>query len=213
MGLILLGLAFIAQTKTVFAATNPRLYLDPATDNVESGAQLTVKLLIDSGTKLTVAADAKISFPKAKLEVVSVRNGTYFDSVSKIIGNQTGNLEIHVYNQVQGVTRTGQGELVEIIFKSLSPGSAVIDLVCNDGSTIDSNIADVSGNDIIDCTQTSGSEISIVQAGVEGVAIPTPTPAKLPQAGNMSPSIILLAIGSLMLILGFSSLSTKKEFI
>ena len=145
--------------------------------------------------------------------MVSVRNGTYFDSVSKIIGNQTGNLEIHVYNQVQGVTRTGQGELVEIIFKSLSPGSAVIDLVCNDGSTIDSNIADVSGNDIIDCTQTSGSEISIVQAGVEGVATPTPTPAKLPQAGNMSPSIILLAIGSLMLILGFSSLSTKKEFI
>ncbi len=211
--LIILGLTFVISVKTVFAAAGPRLYLDPATDSVESGSQFTVKLFVDTGTKLTVAADAKISFPKAKLEVVTVKSGTYFDSVSKIIGNQTGNLEIHAYNQVQGETKTGLGELVTITFKSLSPGSAVIDLVCNDGSTIDSNIADVSGNDIIDCTQTAGSEISISQAGAEaaGTATPTPTPSKLPKAGNMNPSIMLLAIGSLALISGFSSLAIKKE--
>src|SRR3989338_7025142 len=130
-GLILLGLAFIVQTKTVFAAANPRLYLDPAIDSVESGSQFTIKLFIDAGTKLTLAADAKISFPKAKLEVVTVKSGTYFDSVTKIIGNQTGNLEIHAYNKISGETKTGLGELVTITFKSLSPGSAIIDLFCN----------------------------------------------------------------------------------
>ncbi len=211
LNLMVLELIFAVSVKTIFAAAGPRLYLDPATDSVESGSQFTVKLFIDTGTKLTVAADAKISFPKAKLEVVTVKSGTYFDSVSKIIGNQTGNLEIHAYNKVQSETKTGQGELAEITFKSLSPGSAVIDLVCNDGSTIDSNIADVSGNDMIDCTQTSGSEISVAQAGVVGAATPTPTPSKLPQAGNMNPSIMLLAVGSLALIVGFSSLAIQKE--
>jgi len=215
LGLVLLELTFAASAKTVFAVAGPRLYLDPATDSVESGFQFTVKLFIDTGTKLTVAADAKISFPKAKLEVVTVKSGTYFDSVSKIIGNQTGNLEIHAYNKVQSETKTGQGELAEITFKSLSPGSAVIDLVCNDGSTIDSNIADVSGNDIIDCTQTFGSEILVdqVEAGVAGAATPTPTPAELPKAGNMNPSITLLVVGSLALILGFVSLAIQKEFV
>lgn len=214
LGLILLGLIFAVPT-TVFAAVNPRLYLDPATDSVESGSQFTVKLFIDAGTELTVAADAKISFPKAKLEVVTVKAGAYFDSVSKIIGNQTGNLEIHAYNKVSGETKTGLGELVTVTFKSLSPGSAIIDLICNDGSTTDSNIADVSGNDIIDCTQTAGSEISISQAGAEaaGAATPTPTPSELPVAGNMNPSIMLLALGSLVLILGFSSLAIQKEFV
>jgi hypothetical protein len=214
-GIILLGLAFIVQAKTVSAAVNPRLYLDPATDSVESGSQFTVKLFIDAGTKLTVAADAKISFPKAKLEVVTVKAGTYFDSVSKIIGNKTGSLEIHAYNKISGETKTGLGELATITFKSLSPGSAIIDLVCNDSSTTDSNIADVSGNDIIDCTQTSGSEILIDQvgAGVAGAATPTPTPAELPQAGNINPSILLLAFGSLALILGFASLAIQKEFV
>lgn len=211
MGLLILGLIFLAKVRTVSAAANPRLYLDPATDSVESGSQFTIKLFIDTGTKLTVAADAKISFPKAKLEVVSVKSGTYFDSISKIIGNQTGNLEINAYNKVQGEPKTGPGELATITFKSLSPGSAVIDLVCNDGSTIDSNIADVSGNDIIDCTQTSGSEIFVAQAGVAGAATPTPTPSKLPKAGNMNPSIMFLAVGSLALILGFASLAIQKE--
>ena len=206
-------LTFAASAKTVFAVAGPRLYLDPATDSVESGFQFTVKLFIDTGTKLTVAADAKISFPKAKLEVVTVKAGTYFDSVSKIIGNQTGNLEIHAYNKISGETKTGLGELATITFKSLSPGSAVIDLVCNDGSTIDSNIADVSGNDIIDCTQTSGSEILIAQTGVVGAATPTPIPSELPVAGNINSSIMLLAFGSLALILGFASLAIQKEFV
>lgn len=209
LNLIVLGLIFAAPTTAV--AAGPRLYLEPATDSVESGSQFTVKLFIDAGTKLTVAADAKISFPKAKLEVITVNSGTYFDSVSKIIGNQTGNLEIHAYNKIQSETKTGLGQLVSITFKSLSPGSAIIDLVCNDGSTIDSNIADVSGNDIIDCTQTAGSEISITQAGVVGVATPTPIPSELPAAGNMNPSIMFLALGSLVLILGFSSLTIQKE--
>jgi len=208
-----LELTFAASAKTVFAVAGPRLYLDPATDSVESGFQFTVKLFIDTGTKLTVAADAKISFPKAKLEVVTVKAGTYFDSVSKIIGNQTGNLEIHAYNKISGETKTGLGELATITFKSLSPGSAVIDLVCNDGSTIDSNIADVSGNDIIDCTQTSGSEILIAQTGVVGAATPTPIPSELPVAGNINSSIMLLAFGSLALILGFASLAIQKEFV
>jgi hypothetical protein len=211
-GLFILGLIF-AIPKTVFAAAKPRLYLDPATDNVESGSQFTLKLSIDAGTQSAVAADAKISFPKAKLEVVSVKVGTYFDSISKIIGNQTGNLEIHAYSKTQGETKTGAGDLAIITFKSLSPGSAVIDMACADGSTTDSNIADVSGNDMIDCSQTAGSEISISQAGAEaaGAATPTPTPSKLPKAGNINPSLTLLTIGSLSLILGFSALAFQKE--
>jgi hypothetical protein len=212
-GLILVGLVFAVFTETIFAASKPRLYLDPATDDIKSGSQFTLKLSIDAGTQAVVAADAKVSFPKAKLEVVSVKVGTYFDSITKIIGNQTGNLEIHAYNKVQGETNTGSGDLATITFKSLSPGQAIVDLTCTAGSTVDSNIADVSGNDLIDCLQTAGSEISILQAGVEGIATPTPTPSKLPKAGNMNPSLMLLAVGSLSLILGFSALAFQKETI
>ena len=114
-----------------------------ATEDVESGSQFTLQLLIDAGTQPVVAADAKVSFPKAKLEVVSVKVGTYFDSMTKIIGNQTSNLEIHAYGKVQGSTQTRVGDLAVITFRSLSPGTAIVDLVCTDGVTTDSNIADV----------------------------------------------------------------------
>lgn len=215
LGLVLLGLIFAIPAKSVSAAVKPHLSLDPATEDVESGSQFTLQLLIDAGTQPVVAADAKVSFPKAKLEVVSVKVGTYFDSMTKIIGNQTGNLEIHAYGKVQGSTQTGAGDLAVITFRSLSPGTAIVDLVCTDGVTTDSNIADVAGGDIVDCSQTAGSEISISQAGAEaaGAATPTPTPSKLPKAGNMNPSLILLAIGSLSLILGFSALAFQKESI
>lgn len=208
-----MGIVFAISSKTIYAVAKPRLYLDPAADSVESGSQLTLNLSIDAGAKSVVAADAKISFPKAKLEVVSVKVGTYFDSISKIIGNQTGNLEIHAYSKAQGETKTGAGVLAVITFKSLSPGSAIIDLICVDGSTTDSNIADASGNDIIDCSQTAGSEIVVVQAGAEAAvaATPTPKPTSLPKAGNMTPSLMLMAVGSLSLIIGFSVLAFQKE--
>lgn len=211
-GLILLGLFFALPAKPISAAVKPHLSLDPATVDIESGDQFTLKLLIDTGTLPVVAADAKVSFPKAKLEVVSVKVGTYFDSITKIIGNQTGNLEIHAYGKVQGSTQTGAGDLAVITFKSLSPGTAVVDLICTDGITTDSNIADTAGNDIIDCSQTAGSEIAISQTGIEAktALTPTPTPAKLPKAGNMAPSLMLLAIGSFSLILGFSVFAFQK---
>lgn len=214
-GLILLGLFFVLPAKSVSAAVKPHLSLDPATDDIGSGDQFVLTLLIDAGIQSVVAADAKVSFPKAKLEVVSVKVGTYFDSLTKIIGNQTGNLEIHAYGKVQGSTQTGAGDLAVITFRSLSPGTAIVDLVCADGVTTDSNIADTAGNDITDCSQTIGSEILISQAGAEaaGAATPTPTPSKLPKAGNMNPSLMLLAIGSLSLILGFSALAFQKESI
>lgn len=215
LGLILLGLTFAVSAKSVSAAVKPHLSLDPATEDIESGDQFTLKLLIDAGTQSVVAADAKVSFPKGKLEVVSVKVGTYFDSMTKIIGNQTGNLEIHAYGKVQGSTQTGAGDLAVITFKSLSPGTAIVDLICTDGVTTDSNMADTAGNDIIDCSQTDGSEITISQTGTQAAsaATPTPTPSKLPKAGNMTPSLMLLAIGSFSLILGFSGLAFQKESI
>jgi len=51
----------------------------------------------------------------------------------------------------------------------------------------------------------------LLVAGAAGAATPTPTPSQLPKAGNMSPSIMLLAVGSLALIIGFSVTAIQKE--
>lgn len=186
-----------------FAA--PRLYLDPATASVASGSTATVNLTIDTSGQTATAADAKITFPKALLESSVITTGTFFDSISKVVNNLTGTIEIHGYFSSASTTqsKSGQGVVAILTFKGLAPGSASLALPCTVSTTTDANIADETGKDVIDCTLVTGGEITVTQA-TGGVSLtPTPTPSKLPVAGVETPTVALLAGGIALFGSGF----------
>lgn len=193
------GMGFLLLFPAVaFAA--PRLYLDPATVSVVAGSTATVNLLIDSDVQTATAADAKITFPKALLESSTVTTGTFFDSITKMVSNLTGTIEIHGYFSGASTTqsKSGKGTVAVLTFKGLAPGVATLALPCTDGTTTDANIADTTGKDIIVCTDVSGSEITVTQAGNGSTLKPTPVPSVLPTAGVEFPTIGLLLIGLTM---------------
>lgn len=185
-----------------FAA--PRLYLDPATASVASGSTVSVNLMIDTD-QLATAADAKITFPKALIAVSSVTSGTFFDSLTKIISNQTGVLEIHGYFSSASLSQSKSGKdiLATITLSGIAPGTATLAVPCAPSTTTDANIADPNGKDMIVCSGVSGSEITITQSATGSIVKPTPTPGTLPRAGVEFPTVSVLGAGAMLVGIGF----------
>lgn len=192
-----LTLFFFTNPVKTFAAS-PRLYLDPATAAVSSGSTVTLELKIDTAGLEAAAADAKITFPPATVSVSTVTAGPFFPKLSKVINSTTGLVDLHAYFDSTDVTsKSGVGTIAVITIKGTAAGVAEIALSCVAGSTTDSNIANPQGQDIINCPQSSGAEITVKPSGQGGGSIltPTPTPSTLPQAGGVIPTIGLLTMG------------------
>lgn len=182
------------------------LYFQPDTASIPSGSETVLNLMIDTGGKKAVSADAKINFPQAKIQIKSVSPGSFFGSVSKLIDNQSGDLTINGYFQGSPASTgvAGVGTVAAITVKTLSPGAAPIDFSCSPGETTDTNIVDSAGKDIIDCGQTIGAKLTISAASSDQVMTPTPTPNKLPQAGSAGPTLGLAVIGLTVIMIGLT---------
>lgn len=201
----LLTLFFLTIPVKAFAAS-PRLYLDPATATVNSGSTVELELKIDTAGQEAAAADAKITFPPATVGVSTVTAGTFFPKLSKVINSTTGLIDLHAYFDSGDVTsKSGAGAVAIITVKGTAAGSAEIALSCTAGSTTDNNIANPQGQDIINCAQSSGAEITVKSAASTGgstILTPTPTPSTLPQAGGVFPTFTLAAAGVIFLASG-----------
>lgn len=198
----------------VHAAAAPRLYLDPATTSVAAGSQVTIKLLIDTDGQEVVGADATLTVPEAFLEAISVTAGTFFSGLDKSINSQTGAVELHGYISADDVqeVKTGKGTVATISFKGIAPGTASLFIPCTTGATVDANIVDETGKDVISCTAVTGAVVSVTQTATAGALTPTPTPSVLPEAGGVGPTAGLAGIGLLMLIAGVM-LTIRKEVV
>ena len=72
-----------------------------------------------------------------------------------------------------------RGDLAVVTFKAKATGSAAVNFTCTAGSTIDTNIFDTSGNDVIDCASNVNG-IYTITAGSGGVTDPTTAPTAVP---------------------------------
>lgn len=205
---------FLAALPAITSAqASPRLYLDPATATVAAGSTVNLELKIDTADQEVAAADAKISFPPATIGIVSVTAGEFFPKLSKVINSTTGLIDIHSYfDSTNPASDSGIGTVAIIAVKGTAAGAATLTLDCTSGSTTDSNIADPQGRDIINCAQSSGAEITVTPSGQGGGSIltPTPTPSTLPQAGGITPTIGLLAMGIVFFTTGTLLAATVK---
>lgn len=211
--IICLSLTILASPVSALAVS-PRLYLDPATATINSGSTVTLKLKIDTAGQEAVAADAKISFPPATIGIVDITAGDFFPKLSKVINSTAGLVDLHAYFDSGDVTsKSGTGTVAVITVKGTAAGAAEITLSCVAGSTTDSNIANPQGQDIINCALSSGAEITVMSASAIGgstILTPTPTPSTLPQAGGVTPTIGLLAMGVIFFIAGTFLAATVK---
>lgn len=183
----------------------PRLYFDPATAATVAGVQSSLSLTIDTSGQNASGVDAKLVFPKALLQVVSITPGTFFTTVNNSINNQTGTAEIHGYfpSNSQVKSKSGRGVVATIAIKGLAPGRATISLLCTSGSTSDTNIINESGQDIISCAGVSEAEVTTTSASV-------PTPSVLLKAGGIVPTVATLSIGSFFLLFGLGLVFFRK---
>lgn len=196
------------------AAASARLYLDPATATVAAGDTVTLELKIDTAGQEAAAADAKITFPPATVGITTITPGTFFPKLSKVINSTTGLIDLHAYFDSSDVTsKSGTGAVATLTIKGTAAGSADLTLSCTSGSTTDSNIASPQGQDIINCSQSAGAEITVKSASSAGgsaILTPTPTPSTLPQAGVTIPTFGLLFIGIAVLAAGTFLAATIK---
>jgi len=219
-------LVSLFQITTVSARAAARLYFSPASDEVETGSDLTVVVKIDLATEEAMAADALINFDSSKLRVKQVTSGDFFSGFDYNIEADNGRLTIYSFSEQALQTKTGTGNLATIIFETLDDGTAATSFLCQIGNDTDSAIWDSSGNDLIDCG-SNGSGSYVITEGSTGTggteeptstpamtSTPTPTssapgeptatPSSLPETGIETPLLVLGLTGLIVLLLGFA---------
>ncbi|KKR67170.1 MAG: hypothetical protein UU09_C0037G0020 [Microgenomates group bacterium GW2011_GWA2_40_6] len=186
------------------AMAGPMLKLSPSSGSFSNGSTFKVTVGVDSGTAKSMAVDAFLTFDAGKLEVVSVE-----DPATPAFTFSMGK---NIYN-------SDVGDLAVVTFKAKGTGSAAVNFTCSSGSTIDTNIFDNQGIDVIDCASNQNGSYTITgDSGPQPTSPPgatsTPVPpqatvtpnngsgAELPQTGSVGTTIGLLIFGIVGLIAG-----------
>jgi len=163
--------------------------------------------------------DAWLTFDANKLEVVSVEDPSspaFTFSMGKNIYNSDGKLDMSFNpsgDSVLGESVAIVGDLAVVTFKAKGTGTAAVNFTCQAGSTIDTNIFDNQGIDVIDCASNQNGSYTITGGGgSDPTSTPVPpqatvTPndgsgAELPQTGSVGTTIGLLIFGIVGLIAG-----------
>lgn len=204
LGAVIPALAFPPM---VFA--QPRVYLEPAAQSVSSGSQASVNIMIDTATQQAVSADVRMTFPVTILQSVSVTAGTFFPTVTNRVNGQTGTMDVTAYGS--GIGNTGIGMIATLVFRGIAPGTADLTVICTPGTTTDTNIVTSIGQDVVDCNAVTGASITVGSSGVDTLVTPTPTPTGLPDAGGITPTIGVFALGIVIVTVGVFMVSWRKD--
>ena len=201
------------------AVAGPMLKLSPSSGSFGNGSTFKVTVGVDSGTAKSMAVDAWLTFDAGKLEVVSVEDPSspaFTFSMGKNIYNSDGKLDMSFNpsgDSVLGESVAIVGDLAVVTFKAKGTGTAAVNFTCQAGSTIDTNIFDNQGIDVIDCASNQNGSYTITGGGgSDPTSTPVPpqatvTPndgsgAELPQTGSVGTTIGLLIFGIVGLIAG-----------
>lgn len=138
------------------------LQFDPTTANLPINQNLEIKVYVDAGSDEITSTDAYILYDANLLEVLEVRNGSFFPTVTHDY-SQPG--KIYIAGMVEDPTsfKTGRDVLATIVFKGKNNGQANLSFDCTDGSTTDSNITkkDINAPDIIQCQLNNRAIINV----------------------------------------------------
>jgi hypothetical protein len=139
------------------------------------------------------------------LEVVSIEKATtpaFAFALGKNIYNDTGKFDISCTSTDMGTYEATPllGDLVVVTFRAKATGTVNVNFTCVAGSTIDSNIFNMSAVDVINCA-TNVNGVYTINAGGGGTTDPTATPVPsggdevLPQTGGIGTTLGLLIFG------------------
>ena len=211
---MLAGVILALGVSSVSAAS---LQFDPTTKSTSKNENFEIKLDIDAGTNEILAADVKVTYDQALLEVVKIDNGTYFPTIGK---SEFEEIQGKIYWEGivndPGDFKTGTGTLATVTFKALADGTATIKYICTPGETgDDSNIAnnDFDATDVINCSENGTSRVTIgtgtstITPTITSDLTVTPEPSitSLPETGMFDSSTgasMLLPISILMVLIG-----------
>ena len=176
---------FLAVTSVGAVQAGPMLKLTSPTGSYENGTTFKVTVGVDSGTAKSIAVDAWVTFDATKLEVVSIDPAStpaFVNSMGKNIYNTEGKFDMS-FNAAgdAGIAEAVaiRGDLAVVTFKAKAAGSAAVNFTCTAGSTIDTNIFDTTGNDVIDCASNVNGSYTIT-ATSGGTTDPTTAPTAVP---------------------------------
>ncbi|MFA5026159.1 MAG: cohesin domain-containing protein [Candidatus Shapirobacteria bacterium] len=194
-------------------AAGPLLRFTPGSGTYSNGDTFKVNVGVDSGTEKSQGVDVWATFDSAKLEIVSIDpldNASFKFAMGKNIYNDTGKFDLSFISTVMGTydATAITGDIATITFKTKSTGTANVNFTCQTGSTVDSNIFNMSANDVLDCSQNENGTYTI-NAGGGTTADPTATPVpsndntgdtttgdeELPQTGSVGTTVGLLIFG------------------
>ena len=189
-------------------AVEPMLKFVPSTGSYANGETFKVTIGVDSGTETSQGVDAWVSFDASKLEVVSIDtapNPAFSFALGKNIYNDTGKFDISCTSTDMGTYQATvlSGDLVVVTFRAKATGTVNVNFTCAAGSTIDSNIFNMTADDVIDCasnqngtyTITAGSDIDPEPTSVTTTTTETTETTELPQTGGVETTIGLLIFG------------------
>jgi hypothetical protein len=203
LGLLLTIFWFMAAGPVM--AAGPLLKFSPSTGTYTNGDTFSVTMGVDSGTEKSQGVDAWVSFDPNKLEVVSIEKATtpaFAFALGKNIYNDTGKFDISCTSTDMGTYEATPllGDLVVVTFRAKATGTVNVNFTCVAGSTIDSNIFNMSAVDVINCA-TNVNGVYTINAGGGGTTDPTATPVPsggdevLPQTGGIGTTLGLLIFG------------------
>jgi hypothetical protein len=205
-------LAFLTVSVKAVEA-GPMLKLSPSTGSHDNGSTFDVVIGVDSVTAKTMAVDAFMTFDATKLDVVSidaVSTGTtaFVFSMGKNIFNTEGKFDISFIPSADASISDSaviKGDLATVKFKAKAVGTAAVNFTCVSGSSIDTNIFDSTGNDVIDCASNINGSYTINASSSSGSSSTvTPTtvvnnvtaaPGQLPKTGGFETTLGLMIFG------------------
>ena len=115
------------------------LSLNPLTGKFPADKEFSVAIVLSTGQKPTVGADAILEYDPEKLEIVAVVPGEIFDFYPLL---KTEEKKVLISAVSQGKkTFSGQGILAQLTLKGKNPGEAKLRFNFEKGETIDSNVA------------------------------------------------------------------------
>lgn len=116
-----------AQSTVVVTSSEPKALISPSASDIRVDDTLQVDLIVQNIANL-IAFEAHLSFDRNKLEVQEIKDGGFVMAdlvVQNSFDNTTGTID-YAITQLGRQTVSGNGTLMEIIFRAKSQGEAAI---------------------------------------------------------------------------------------
>lgn len=183
-------------------AAEPSLLFTPSSLNASVGSEVVATIILNTAGQDVSGAGIKLVFDPTYLHAVRIEPSDIFtDYPATIIDNENGAITVSGIISSPTDLFTGEGTFADIVFSPLQVGATKVSYIFTPGSTIDSNIAVMTGNgDILAAVNQLTLSISESSDGAT-VETPTPTPLALVILGSQD-----TIIKKIVNVLGLSKL-------